>query len=236
MKLKSARFGVLLVALAGVLATMVPSAQATTYKTITITGNATLSVGFGYPGAPPTHKLPCGYNSLSDVMTEPTAETVAKVLATPQCTTAKAGPKPGTTVVNVRPGGNTANFAFSNVVCVKTSTSVLKLPTMSKTGVDQCRLTATGTVTGFCGLSTGTGTATITNLSGNKTDTNMVFKFTGVGGVLHVTGGNATENIVGDVNATPTAGTGSCAMKAAREFTVTGSVEYKKCTGTTPCV
>ena len=236
MRLKFRCLGAALLAVVGIVA-LVPSAQATTRKTITFTGDAVFSSGFGYPGAPPDNKLPCGYVSLANLLTDSITTVTQKVLGTPRCTTPKPGPKPGTTVVNVIPGGNTANFSFSSgLACVKTSTSAGKV-NFAKTGLDMCTFTAFGTITGFCGLSTGSGTATITSLTSAKISSTMPFKFTGLEDMVHITGGNAQENIMGDVRMMAAPGTGSCAVKAARQFTLSGSLEYKKCTpNAVPCV
>jgi hypothetical protein len=56
MKARTARFGVLVAAVLGLMATMIPSASATTVKEITFVGNATIAGGLGYPViTPPNH-------------------------------------------------------------------------------------------------------------------------------------------------------------------------------------
>lgn len=195
MKSRLARLGVLLAAVFGLLATMVPAASADTYKTITIVGQVNLPgcQGLGYP--------------------------VVTNTAVPGLPTVKPGPKPGTTVANIPPQGNHCNFELVPAVCTKTSVG------KKIAAVDTCGIIATGTVWGYCGYSTGQGNAVVDATT--KEPISTTFKFTGVGGLLTVTGGNANKNIVGEIAALPTVGT--CANKTATGFTVAGEVVYKDC-------
>jgi hypothetical protein len=125
-----------------------------------------------------------------------------------------------------------------------TGSGVAQVDSVNKKGctapVDACvevgtiTVNATGSVNGWCGLSTGTLTGTITaaplpvaNKAKNRTFT---VTFTGVGGALILTGTTGKgENIDGAVAAVPDAvGGSSCTNKAAKAFIVAGIVNIWK--------
>lgn len=151
-------------------------------------------------------------------------------------TSIKTGPK-NEPQVNLHPGGNAANFSFLSSVCIKTSVSTPNKGPNSKTGpVDLCVLTATGVVAGFCGLLTGSGIATVVNLTSSKETVTVPFKFTGVGPMLYFSGGGKQTNMYAAALTilAPFPGTSSCNNTTAASFLVTGVANYKDCTaGTT---
>lgn len=150
-------------------------------------------------------------------------------MVVPATTTApKAGPKGEPEVNTTVHNGNTCDFVLASTLCVKLSLG-------KKTGVDNCTIVATGTVTGFCGLSSGLGTAMLTNngpvIGGGeptKDNVGIKFKFSSTATTLRVSGGNTTENIHGVVSAVPL--TGSCTNTTATGFLITGEVVVKDIT------
>jgi hypothetical protein len=119
-----------------------------------------------------------------------------------------------------------------------TGSGVAQVDTVNKKGcvpVDVCveagtiNVTATGTVSGWCDLSSGTLTGAITapSLAGNKVKNRFfTMAFTGTGGVLFITGTTSKgETIFGVAAAVPDALDGSsCTNKAAKAFIVAGIV------------
>lgn len=216
MRNRIVRLGVLFASVLSLVGVMSPPAHATKVTTVTFTGTATLDNGFGSPGLNGT----------------PTVTT-----------TTKTGKKGLPTVENTVGGGNDAAFGFSETTCVASSTSskgpkldgTTKPPEETSTS---CTIRATGAVSGFCGLSSGTGTATAA--AGSQTYTVPTFKFWSTPGGLKVTSNqdNAFKtNPAGTVTATggqfnafvtaappnPTNTVGeSCTNKTARTFRITG--------------
>lgn len=133
-------------------------------------------------------------------------------------TTTKPGPKGEPLVNNTVLNGNTCDFGLGTTVCVKLSAG-------KKIGSDLCAIVAGGIVTGFCGLSSGAGTAVLTNLTSGKADVVTDFKFWSAGGTLTVSGGTATQWVKGEVTAVPV--TGSCTDKTATGFLINGEVVIK---------
>ena len=95
-------------------------------------------------------------------------------------------------------------FHFDPAVCVD-----LDPPGVATT------ISATGTVHGWCGLSTGSGV----------TSTGTTFGWVGVGGDLVLTGG-----LSGDVHATPNLATGDSCTTGADDFVVSGAAVGHSCT------
>ncbi|HEX9969978.1 MAG TPA: hypothetical protein VGB03_07550, partial [Acidimicrobiales bacterium] len=92
-------------------------------------------------------------------------------------------------------GGNTVGFTFASNTCVGSKTDVLKAknppgePVKTYTGL--CSITASGVVTGYCGLSTGGGSGTIVftdAVKGNAKVMPFTFTWTGSAHTLVVTG------------------------------------------------
>lgn len=126
----------------------------------------------------------------------------------------KGFPEVNTTVRN----GNTCDVALSSSACIKLSVG-------KKTGVDLCSMVVSGTVTGFCGLSSGRGTLVVRNLSGLKADVVTDFKWSEALTIMRISGGNATQNVTGAVSVLPI--TGSCTNKTATGFMWSGSLTIK---------
>ncbi len=226
MKSRIVRVGVLIASVMGLLATATP-AEASYVKNVTLTGNAALfnckdattgapSPGLSYPvwtsGGATTTEIP-------DTKTE-----------------YKPGPKgTGIEVNTIVLNGNLCDFFFG-ANCVKVSVG------NKKTGVDTCTITATGTVTGFCGLSSGLGTAVLVNTSNTltqKPDVVTDFKFSSTVTTLRVSDkdGDPTDWIQGQVSVNPNVqitGGGSCTNKTATTFLIAGDVVIKQCNGSTP--
>lgn len=204
MRLRVVRFGVLIASVMGLLVTSTP-AEATTVKTVTFQGLATLTAcsGLASPG-------------VNGVVPDTT-------------TTTKTGPKGEPEVNTTVHNGNLCDFTLESTDggCVKESTG-------KKTGTDNCKIKATGKVTGFCGSSSGTGTAVLENegpvTGGPSTKTDLVsdFKFSSTGTSLRVSGGNAATNLHGEVSAVPV--TGSCTNKTATGFNIAGEIVIKTIT------
>ena len=119
-----------------------------------------------------------------------------------------------------QPRTTTFNFGFTQIgACVNTNAPTVK-STLTGTGV-----TASGTVSGWCGLSSGTGTVTLGPSSGR-------FAWIGIGGTLVTTGA-----VVGVVAAIPDTLAGqSCNRElGANQFTVAGgAVAFDHCAPTAP--
>ena len=110
-------------------------------------------------------------------------------------------------------------FNFTTGACVNSNAPTVKSPTLG-TGV-----TAVGTVSGWCGLSSGTGTIT-------KSGASARFAWIGIGGTLVLTGG-----AIGVVQAVPDTLAGhSCNNHTgASQFTVAGAVvAFDHCLPTKP--
>ncbi len=221
MKSRIVRVGVLIASVMGLLVTSTP-AEASYVKNVALTGAAIL---FNCKDAKTGDPSP----GLSYPVWTSGAATMTEVPDT--TTTTKTGAK-GVTEVNTEVlNGNLCDFTFG-AVCIKVSVGT------KKTGVDNCLIIATGTVTGFCGLSSGTGKAILTNLGPvtggppNK-ETLLIdtFKFSSTGTTLRVSGGDATQNIQGKVSVKPNLlGPGSCTNKTATTFIINGDVVIKDCT------
>jgi hypothetical protein len=80
MKARTARLGVLVAAVLGLMATMIPSASATTVKEITFQGTASVPTGLGYPVITPTEHG--SFTFASDVCVKESVSTPTK--ATPK--------------------------------------------------------------------------------------------------------------------------------------------------------
>ena len=122
----------------------------------------------------------------------------------------------------------TRNFTFASDTCV--DADVTDDPDAS-VGTN-CSISASGTVTGYCGLSTGQGSGTY--VSSNRGTYTYSFEWTSVGGELIITGsisdadGNSGP-LAGIVTAIPPlpapVGSGqSCTTGNAQDFTIVGEV------------
>lgn len=115
----------------------------------------------------------------------------------------------------------TTTYSFnSSVACTDASAGKIQQAGAA------CSISVSGSVTGNCGKSTGTGgTGTFTDSSGNSYALSSVGWTTSAGGTLVVTGtatkGTQTGSLTGAVTAVPTVG--SCAAGTATGFSVQGS-------------
>jgi hypothetical protein len=227
MRSRIVRLGVLVVGLLGLLGVATPPAQARTIGTIVFDGTATLDGGLGYPCADATvdtslPKCPQGVGNAG----------------TPLVLTTKSLPLPtpaGAVELGQLPyihGSLTRGFGFAADLCVDVMVNINKLG-KAPAHAGPCAIGATGTVQGWCGLSTGLAAGTFTDALGQ----NWSFRihFHGYGGQLiirgHITKQTNTVGqtglLVGVVNAAPPIATvtpGSCTNQTARDFQVTGSV------------
>lgn len=138
---------------------------------------------------------------------------------------------------------STVEFTYSATACVAEGMAGMgSAPPLSGTftvGAGACSVTASGTITGSCGLMTGTGTSTVTvagaanasttdpvtSTPGTPITTTTSMSFVGLGATMVITGtgssAGATSNVAGvaAVVPDPTAG-GSCLTKTATNFTM----------------
>jgi hypothetical protein len=230
---RSARTGAILLAVLGTAATFVPPASAEGVKDLAFQGTANVTTGLGAPVVTGTPSL-----------------------------TAKPQPDKKNPPFNVT-GGNTRSGTFTSAAGGCAGVSAMpkpEKPTPAGQGPFTCSIGATFTVDGFCGLSDGRGTGTLTVTSTLGFTQLIGFKFTWFdpgNGTLAVLGnwwfGGGPEpappfidgDLVAAVRATPaTSGvppTQSCLGKSQRDFLVQGeaTLTHPKClpshqTGT-PC-
>lgn len=184
-------------------------------------------------------------------MTPASATTTASIAFTGKATTSPlfypCFPA-GTTDCLSDPLGPDFAFAFASATCVGSKTDVAKSKSTTSglpVGEYLCEsITAAGTGTGYCGLSTATGTASIRWTSPNSTpqskSTDVQFSYVGVGGELVITGtGEKTPEgpegrLAGVVTAVPQPtppilGQG-CSATGATGFTIVGTATYEEVT------
>ncbi len=216
MKSRIVRISVLIASVMGLLVTSTP-AEATWVKNVTLNGIAVLiNCKDAVTGAPS--------NGLSDPMWTSGGTTTTEV---PDVKTeTKTGPKGEPQVNTIVLNGNLCYFGFA-ADCVKESVG-------KKKGFDTCTIAATGTVTGFCGMSSGTGTAVLRNTSNTillKPDVVTDFKFSEIARRMVISGGNSTQNVHGEVTRNENmAASGSCTNKTSTTFLIQGDVVIKKVT------
>lgn len=223
MRLRSSRVAGVVVGTAGLLATAVPPASATTAKVLYIQGDMQISSGMGYPGMghgePDIDKVPCTISGSFD----------------PACVTVKHGPK-GQPLLNLSPQGNHAGFFLGSSVCLKVSTSsdlTKKFP-----GPALCSFSMAGAAWGFCDLFTAIGVAKIDNhglppITGSlKESTSVDAKLTGIAGYVYLTGGTQTTNISSLFHYQDAIQVGgpNCFNKTQTTWTTTGTAVYKDIT------
>lgn len=210
MKGKLARLGVLAASLLSLLGVTMPPTQATQVGTVAFVGDMTLTGGgLGYP---------C---TLADIPGN-----------VPGCLLTAVGgvsvtTKPGKLVlpeVNItESNGNTRGFGFSSTACVGVKLSVSKPGKGTAVDGPLCGMRAGGVVTGYCGLSSGSGSG----LTGMVKNASFTFKFSAAGGSLIVTGTYSGSGKAGDINGIieaipdlpPAPG---CSTKQATHFTIVG--------------
>jgi hypothetical protein len=199
-------------------------------------------MGLVASSAPPAHAF-----VESDLVLDGTA-TVGNGLAYP-CITGKGAVPPGVPAVDVAKCtsklANVVPFTFNGTargVTVKVDKSKCKsAPLNTCVQVSEYTLNSSGTVSGWCGLSIGQGSGTITksaNIVSTKPDANnppitFNFTWTGIGGVLLITGTATRGTLTGGVvTGSPLAlvlpgnvvGAGTCLNKAPKSFRVVGPV------------
>jgi hypothetical protein len=222
MKFRLARLGVLLLPVMGLVASTAPPARAASAGAMVIQGTATVGAGLGYP---------CVGNTIPDLTKCPVIGTapgapVEVWLPTP------GGPT--LTPVGALPAGGNNNLgvtfaAFGAGVLVKAAKPKCALPACVEAGT--FTIAGGGSVSGWCDLSDGQLTITVTPniVVGSKANVRTVDTiFVGVGGILVITGrvrapqtawvGGAAYAV-----ANPTDGS-SCFNKAAKTFIIAGAV------------
>lgn len=238
MRSKFARLGVVAAGLLALIGGITPPAQATTVGAVVFTGTATLDGPLGYPCADSTQpdlNFPkCPQGTLPGSGGSPLILTTNSL---PLDILDITNPLSITTTVELGQlpyihGGNARGVSFGSLVCVTAGVNVLKPGKPTTHANAGCSIAASGTVRGWCGLSTGKTTGTATDGLGQTyaIDTH----FYGVGSMLFVNGHYTKANgdkgwVRGVVNATPPPGPGtpptnSCSSKTATTFIVTGAV------------
>lgn len=220
MKMKNvARAAAVLAGVVGLVATSTSPASAEGLKTIAFTGDATVTGGLGYPCTNNTTSTP----NLADNTTSKSGQKTCPpdVSVHPNNATNKKGK-----VVGVN--GDTRTGTFGSTACVGAGATVGKAG-KSAVGAGLCAITAAFTVTGYCGLSQGTGTARVTlaNEVGNdQTYTaNFVWISTGTVLTLRGTADPGDWYLTGTVSAAPNPlQPGSCTNKTGSSFLITGVV------------
>jgi hypothetical protein len=149
----------------------------------------------------------------------------------------QTGPK-GEPDVDLHPGGNRVTTSISSTACALTGANVQE---GSKAPVEAgaCTVAASGTTTGFCGLSETQVTGTLagpTGGVGSSQSRSMLLELTDVGGVVYISGiiakaGNlGNVHGVGTLEAVPTPGAppgNSCLAKTATRFTLATTLAVK---------
>lgn len=204
-----ARFGVVLVPVMALLASLAPPAHALTYTGLVVEGTATTSAGFGGPCLGNSTPGPGG-------------------VGVPSVDTTKC-PVIGTTT-------NTVGITFGGDAVIaeaKVNKAKCTITTIACASVGVYAFGGSGTVSGVCGLANGTGTGSITPIAptnppvGTKSATAGTeafnFSFTGVGPVLVVSVTAAREGtLVGPVVVVQLPSQGTCADKSAKGYVIAG--------------
>jgi hypothetical protein len=225
MKFRLARLGVLLLPVMGLVASTASPAGASSAGVVVVQGTATVGAGLGYfcVGATATPDL----TKCPVVGTAPGAPVEVWV------------PTPGSpTLVSATPvglpagGNNNLGVTFAGLgagVLVKAAKPKCALPACVEAGT--FTIAGGGSVSGWCGLSDGSLTVTVTpNIAvGTKANVRTVDTiFVGVGGLLVITGrvrAPQTAWVVGAVAAVPNVTDGSsCSNKNAKTFIIAGAI------------
>ncbi len=142
----------------------------------------------------------------------------------PPTVTVNPGPPPSVTI-----GGTSGGFTFNSLVCVGVKVDIAKPKGTGPHG-PLCSITASGSITGYCGLSQGSGSGVIGFAPVAPKTVTFNFHFTSVGGTLVITGtttgAKAGGTIVSVVQAIPNITTGqSCAggKTGQRDFIIVGA-------------
>lgn len=217
MKVKLARLGVLMASVLGLLGVTLAPAQAIQVGTVAFIGDAIITGGgrLGYPCTIDIDDIDIPGDVPGCLLTAVNGTSV----------TFKPG-KLGMSEVNLtQSNGNTGNFGFGSTTCVGLKLTVDKPGKSTGAAGPLCSIGATGVVTGYCGLSSGTGVGFFT--LGIKT-LSFTFKFWDVGGTLIVSGTYAGAG-AGDIKGVfevipdlPILSTTSCTNKWAIHFTIVG--------------
>jgi hypothetical protein len=158
MKARTARFAVLVAAVLGLMATMVPSASATTIKEIEFVGTASVPTGLGYPViTPPEH----GSFTFS-------SDTCVKVsVSTPDKATPKTGVDPCLIVAQGTVWGHCGQSVGVGVATIYNLSGTKEAISTYFTWTE---IDGEAVVTGGSGNTTITGVATVIPTSGSCTD------------------------------------------------------------------
>ena len=198
MKRFVARFGVLLLAVMGLVGSMTTPAHATGAAVVVFAGTATVGNGIAYP---------CLGQGTPSGLPAPLPPKIPQVDLT-KCPPAISGNTAATTFAGQGVGAG---------VWVNKGKDPVEVGLMN--------ITAAGTTTGACGLSTGLFNGNMTPVIAplkNKPRT-FTITYTGVGGNLIITGSTTKgEGLIGVALAIPTGG--SCLNKQPKTFTVIGVI------------
>lgn len=225
MRSRLSRLGVVVVGILALLGVATPPAHAATAAAVSFTGTAVLSTPIGYPcvsGGLPTLSTLLPLPSISPGSSKCSPFTWGPPSRVPL-------PLPTYPWLQLP---NAATFTFSTSTCLMVVAHITKpAPTGTTVHTPSCTLSATGIVLGFCGLSQGHGTATITDPLGFTYS--VGFHWTGIGGNLVIDGqvtkfSNPTQRgtflgLAHAIGPEPITVPGqSCLNKTARTFTVAG--------------
>ena len=128
-------------------------------------------------------------------------------------------------------GGNTVGFSLMTTTCLGFKINILSPKTTTGSG-PSCSINAAGVISGYCGLASGFGSATIT-YSGIATYTlGASFTIQSVAGTLVLTGTASNGGTLeGFIEAVPDPNGGSCASNSATRFILVGAIGVSSPTG-----
>jgi hypothetical protein len=198
MRTFKARIGI--VATACVLLSPTLSASATTMKHGAFAGTATLGAPLAYPCADPPGSTDC----------------LAATTAT------GTGPF-GEPVVTVATTAPPVSFRFGSTACIQGSAAVLESAGSKRDGASSCTISISGSLWGYCGLATGAGVLTYSNLGllpGSNPTVGFGVTITDIAGVWRIWGADGESKFSAVAVAVPTSGT--CATGSATGFTLAG--------------
>lgn len=228
MRSRFARLGTVAICLVALLGMTAPPAHATSAVVLVFTGVAQTDGPMGFPCTPPTSKLcpqgfpnPLGPGGLPLVgTTNPLPLTIALGQ------TINSGGLP------YLHGGQTRNFAFSSDICVTTGVNVLKGGKPTAHANAGCAIGAIGTISGWCRVSTGKLTGTMTDGLGQTYSLDLHWFEAGHMAIFgHWTKSNGQTGLIrgiADVTALPdfiTLPTNFCHALTARTFLISGALQ-----------
>lgn len=128
-------------------------------------------------------------------------------------------------------GGPFGGFTFQSTACLGYKINILSPKTTTASG-PSCSITAAGTLQGYCGLASGSGTATLTYFGLGTYTLVANFVLQSVGGTVLLTG-TASNNGIFEavVEAIPNPTSGSCLAGTQNEFIIVGAAGTNSATG-----